>query len=264
MLLSDRPRSHYDRAPAHEVICQLRFPSILSIEADAPARFQDQIRRAFPQYARRQDVLPPKISRTGNDVRVETPPAVINHHFLSEDGKWKLNLTKDFIALSTLRYPGWEEFARRLDRPLASFIQIYAPAWFQRVGLRYRNLVSRERLGLEGVPWSELFAPAYTGLLREEDVREEDVLGWGADLAFRLGASCQAKIHTGPGRIQSSGGDAPANAERCFLLDLDLSMEGETPCGLAAAALETLHAHADRVFEGAVTDRLRDAMRGGA
>ena len=45
-----------------------------------------------------------------------------------------------------------------------------------------------------------------------------------------------------------------------FILDMDLSMGGNTPCGLAAAALETLHGHSSRVFEGAITDRLRDAM----
>jgi len=37
-------------------------------------------------------------------------------------------------------------------------------------------------------------------------------------------------------------------------------MGGNTACGLAAAALETLHGHSSRVFEGAITDRLRDAM----
>ena len=31
MLFSDRPRSHYPNSPAHEVICQLRFPTILTI-----------------------------------------------------------------------------------------------------------------------------------------------------------------------------------------------------------------------------------------
>ena len=30
MLFSDRPRVHYENAVAHEVICQLRFPTILS------------------------------------------------------------------------------------------------------------------------------------------------------------------------------------------------------------------------------------------
>ena len=32
---------------------------------------------------------------------------------------------------------------------------------------------------------------------------------------------------------------------------------------LAAGALETLHGHSTRLFEGAVTDRLRDAMEAG-
>ena len=46
-----------------------------------------------------------------------------------------------------------------------------------------------------------------------------------------------------------------------FVLDLDLFMGGNVSCTLAAAALETLHGHADKVFEGAITDTLRDAIR---
>ena len=54
MLFSDHPRTHYRNAPAHEVICQLRFPSILTINSVEPADFQEAIRAEFPQYARRQ------------------------------------------------------------------------------------------------------------------------------------------------------------------------------------------------------------------
>ena len=183
-----------------------------------------------------------------------------NYHFLSADGRWKLNLTKDFIALSTLRYTGWEDFARHLDKPLASFIKLYKPAYFQRVGIRYINFFSRQKLGLEDVPWAELFAPAYTGVLNEPDVREDQVASCGCDLVLKLDSSCQAKIHAGPGRIQNNAPGAQQDPEVKFIFDMDLSMNGQTPCTLAAAALETLHGHGTRVFEGAVTDRLRDAM----
>ena len=37
-------------------------------------------------------------------------------------------------------------------------------------------------------------------------------------------------------------------------------MGGNVPCTLAAGALETLHLHARALFEGAITDRLREAM----
>ena len=62
MLFSGRPRTQYRNAPAHEVICQLRFPTILTINTVEPADFQEAIRAEFPNYARRQDVTPPKIT----------------------------------------------------------------------------------------------------------------------------------------------------------------------------------------------------------
>ncbi len=260
MLFSDRPRAHYQNPPVHEAICQLRFPTILSINQKEPAEFQEDIREVFPQYARRQDMPAPKLTGLGTpNVQVETPPPVTNYHFLSADGVWKINLTRDFIALSTLRYPGWEEFAHHLDRPLAAFIRLYHPAYFQRVGLRYRNFVSRTRLGLQGTPWTKLISAPYTGPLGETDVAEDRVSQYGLDLTMQLDSSCKVKIHAGPERLKNAGQNG--DTEMRFGLDLDLFMGGNVPCTLAAAALETLHGHADRVFEGAITDTLRDAMQ---
>lgn len=261
MLFSPHPRTAYRNAPAHEVICQLRFPTILSINAVAPADFQEAIREAFPQYVRREDVAAPKVTGLGSaNPKVEQAPPVSNYNFLSADNVWKLNLTQDFIALSTLRYPGWEDFARQLDRPLAAFIKLYKPAFFQRVGLRYVNIFARSKLGLEEAKWADLIAPAYTAPLREPDVLEENFLNCATDLLFHMDSSCQAKLHAGPGRIKSNAPGAPQDPEVKFILDMDLSMGGNVPCTLAAGALETLHIHAGRLFEGAVTDTLRTAM----
>ena len=170
-----------------------------------------------------------------------------------------LNLTRDFIALSTLAYPGWEDFARMLDKPLAEFIQVYQPAYFQRIGLRYVNIVSRKKLGLEGTPWSELFTPAYLGPLAEPDIAPEQVPAFSAEFSVKMDSSSTAKIKTGTGRLQARPG-APEDPEEKYILDLDLSMGGNLPCTFAAGALETLHGHAAPIFEGAVTDTLRQAM----
>ena len=131
MLFSDRPRAHYPNAPVHEVICQLRFPTILSINNVEPADFQEVIRDTFPQYVRRQDMPAPLPGPNA-----PKPAPVSNYHFISADNLWKLNLTKNFIALSTVSYPGWEQFAGQFDLPLAEFIRIYQPAFFERIGLR--------------------------------------------------------------------------------------------------------------------------------
>lgn len=261
MLFSDHPRRSYRSTPIHEVICQLRFPTILNINHVEPADFQEAIRQEFPQYFRRQTPTPPQI--TGLDTpnpRVEQQPPVTNYYFLSADGHWKLNLTRDFIALSTRLYPGWEAFARQLDKPLAGFIRIYQPSYFQRLGLRYVNILSRSKLGVEDVPWTDLIAPAYTGPLLESDVTDDRFLNYDCNLALKLDSSCQAKVHTGLGRLKKAAPNAPQDPEMKFIFDMDLSMGGSISCTLAAAGLETLHGHAGRIFEGAIKDRLREAM----
>ena len=55
MLFSDRPREHYPNSQLREVICQLRFPTILTINNIEPADFQETIREAFPQYIRKEE-----------------------------------------------------------------------------------------------------------------------------------------------------------------------------------------------------------------
>lgn len=260
MLFSNRPRTHYQNAPAHEVICQLRFPTILSINNTEPADFQELIRGEFPQYLRRQDLQKPRLVNTPAGPKMEQQPPITNYHFISEDNCWKINLTQQFISLSTVRYADWETFAQHLDKPLAAFIQLYKPAYFERVGLRYMNIFSRQRLGEENTPWSELIAPAYLGAMQEPDVEEADVFTSGVDLMLKLDNSCRAKIHAGPGFLKAKNPNVPQDPEVKFILDMDLAMTGNTPCTLAAAGLETLHGHANRIFEGALTDRTRQAM----
>lgn len=260
MLLSDRPRTPYEKPIAHEVICQLRFPTILSINSTDPAEFQEQIRGAFPQYARQQETPPPTITSGGPEPQIVQQQPVSNYHFLSKDGRWKLNLTQNFFALSTLQYAGWEDFAAHLDQPLAEFIRIYHPAYFQRVGLRYRNLISREKMGLEDIPWTELIAPAYLGPMQEADIWENQVSSCTQDFSLQLGSSCQAKVHAGLVRLSNRPNNVQNDPEIKFILDLDLAMYGNLNCNLAPGALETLHGHATPLFEGAITDRLRSAM----
>ena len=137
MISSDNRHYRYGKGQLIEVICQLRFPTILSIDTREPADFQETVREAFPRYQCQVEKLP----------GVNGAPArtVNNHTFISEDGGYKLSLTKDFIALSTMRYTNWEDFAARLDEPLGQFIKIYRPNCFDRVGLRFVNAFSREQ-----------------------------------------------------------------------------------------------------------------------
>lgn len=261
MLYTDKPCPHFERHQLVEVICQLRFPTILSINSKEPADFQDAIRSMFPRYAVRKEQLPPKLVNPGTPgAKLEPSAPVNNHHFISVDGRWKLNLTKDFIALSTVAYPGWSQFAAQFDRPLAEFIRIYQPAYFERIALRYLNAFSRTALGLEEMPWRELFDPSYVGLLAHEDANESRFTKVALDTEFQLDNTCRARIHSGSGMVKVAHPNAPQDHEIKFILDLDLSTTGQTEPRLAAAGLETLHRHATSLFMGATTESLRDAL----
>lgn len=260
MLRSQQPRTHFDRPQLREVICQLRFPAILTIDTQEPAEFQEAIRHEFPRYARKQDRVAPKVTLVNGAPQVENQPSVTNHTFVSQDNKWKLNLTREFISLSTLSYGGWEEFANRLDLPLAQFIKTYSPAFFQRLGLRYVNLFSRRDLGLEMEPWRELFTDPYLGILSQEDVQETATVKCSVDFETALDGSCRARVHAGPGLIKASGPNAPQDKEVKFVLDMDLFMGGELAPAYAAGALETLHAHSTELFLGAITQKLYSAL----
>ena len=93
-MFSFEDRCIYHRSPLVEVICQLRFPVILSIDSQPPYQFQEAIRGDYPQFVQRQDNLPPK-PVNGKMVPQGTQP---NYQFVDKDSHWKVNLSKNFIS----------------------------------------------------------------------------------------------------------------------------------------------------------------------
>ena len=258
MLYSDHARVHYDKPQLAEVICQLRFPAILSIGSREPVDFQEAVRGMFPRYAVKQEQ--PAVPPAAPGARTEAPRPVVNHSFISADGHWKLNLTHGFISLSTVAYPGLEGFGQRFDLPLAQFIRIYQPAFFERIGLRYVNIFSRRALELEGEPWRELIAAPYLGILAEEDVDESAARKCSVDVEMNLDSTCRVKLHASPGMVKQNVPNAPQDPEVKFILDMDLFMGGQIDPRMAAGGLETLHGHSTPLFQGAITDKLHTAL----
>ena len=257
-MFSLEKRCRYGANPLVEVICQLRFPEILSIASEPPAEFQDRIRTDYPQFGKRLDVPAPRVTGGPGGYGLENQPATVNYQFSSQDGNWRVNLTSKFISLSCSQYTDWETFAAHLDKPLAAFIQIYHPAWFDRVGLRYVNAVSRRELGLEGVRFSSLIAPCYLGPLAHQDVSEMNTSRCTVDLETAIRGGCRVKLHAGPGYLHRPGKD---DKEVRFVLDMDLFMPGSVPVNLSAGALQTLHSQAFSIFRGAITQELHEAMK---
>ncbi len=256
-MFSHEERCIYRSHQLADVICQLRFPEILSIGTTVPDKFQEAIRAEFPQYTKRQELAPPKITGAPGNLIQQKPEPTINHQFTSADGVWRVNMTSKFISLACTKYTCWEDFARKLDKPLAAFIQLYKPAYFERVGLRYVNFISRGDLGLPTTPFRELIAPCWLGPMAEEYIQETACGKCSVEVEMAIRGGCRAKVHTGPGKVVRNGKPDP---DVKFIFDQDLYMPGQVPVNLSAGALQTLHAQAWSIFRGAITDKLHDAL----
>ena len=256
-MFSKEKRCIYQNNQIAEVICQLRFPEILKISAQSPVLFQEAIREDFPRYSTRKELPAPRLEGTPGNMTVQKPEPVTNHQFLSADGIWKVNLTGKFLSLACSRYTCWEDFAQQLDKPLAAFIKTYQPAYFERIGLRYVNFFSRKELDLEGVPFRQLFQPSYLGPLMDEEVQEPGTSRCTVDVDTAIRSGCRVKIHAGPGMVKKNG---QMDRELKFVFDQDVYLPSRVPVNLSAGTLQTLHAQADSIFRGAITDTLHDAM----
>ena len=106
-------------------------------------------------------------------------------------------------------------------------------------------------------PFSELFQPCYLGPLAEEDVPETGIGRCSVDTEMAIRGGCRVKLHAGPGMVKRGG---QADSELKFVFDQDLFMPGQLAVNLSAGALQTLHAQADSIFRGAITDTLHNAM----
>lgn len=256
-MLSSEKRCKYLNNQLADVICQLRFPEILSINTTIPDQFQELIREEYPIYSARKEAPAPRIKGGPNGLAIEKQPETTNYQFTSADGIWRVNLTSTFISLACTKYTCWEDFAIHLDKPLAAFIKLYKPAFFERVGLRYINLFAKKKMDIEHIPYNELFQPCYLGVLAEDDVRESTVTRSNLNAEFTIGGGCQAKINAGPAVMKKNNSN---ESIQCFAFDQDLYMKGNIPVNMSAGALQTLHGQAFPIFRGAITDKMHELL----
>jgi uncharacterized protein (TIGR04255 family) len=266
MPFPESARVIYANNPLVEVISQVRFPPILRIEADLPADFQDAIRNLFPVLTETADInaalgipaelagqVPAEVLQQLASFRLNVQTSPRSFSFRSEDENWSLALSRDALSLTAARYERWEEFRDRLLPGLRALIDLYRPAFFGRVGLRYRDVICRSELGLVDVPWSDLFASHIAGELGAEPIAD-DVIVAARQLGVRL-PEVGGQLLLRHGLTQKDGA-----SELCFLIDADFYTAERTEVADVERVLEGFHSQAGRLFRWCIRPRLHEAL----
>jgi uncharacterized protein (TIGR04255 family) len=133
-------------APLSEVVCQVRFPTILSIGLGLPAEFQEAIRHRFPEIEEEQNVLV-QIRAAGDAQSANAELTGRVFQFRSADGANLISLGTEAYALSTTNYGLWADFARDLALVHNAAVTVYNLPYAKRVGLRYINQIDLDNTG---------------------------------------------------------------------------------------------------------------------
>ncbi len=252
-LFPPSPRVIYNKAPLIQVICQLRFPLLLSIESAPPVEFQERIRDHFPLLEKAANPLPADLpQKVVEMIRAQT--SAVTYQFLTEDRASTVTLTPSSLALTADKYTQWEHFRDSLRVPLTALIEIYKPSFFSRIGLRYQDAIDRIELGLEGIAWSKL--------LRREVLGELVLPQFEANLDKVANRTLRLKLPNGQGSVQLQHGlgDIPDRKDLCYMIDIDFFTENRTEVSDAESALNHYNSIAGHAFRWCISGTLRDAL----
>jgi uncharacterized protein (TIGR04255 family) len=265
MKISPSPRVEYQHNPLAEVVCQVKFPvvnrelesfanSILGrLGAEYPNKGMQQLVNVAIQFG--EDVGQPKTTQSA-------PTKIC--FATSSDKVWRASVSADFVSLACARYTTWTDFLPRLLALVQSTVAEGALGKCERVGLRYKDLIERDKLGLQGVAWSELISPFLLGPLGKsafadhEAVDERDVAGFVSQ--------CVMKLDEGSVVLQSALLHDEEAEQSAFLIDADFFTEGgaldfEVSDDRLGSVLENLHSNAGALFRRAITEKLHDALK---
>lgn len=149
---------HLPHSPLVNVLCQIRFPAIASLEKkDFIAPFQEAIRHQYPKLVQDQGIELSFTPQGGGFTH-----KVIWRMFDRSQSR-RVSVGDNFVSLETTSYPGRTQFLEALGYIVEKMQQTIQPGLVERIGLRYINQITctnRSRL-------SELLEPEVVGIAHD-------------------------------------------------------------------------------------------------
>jgi uncharacterized protein (TIGR04255 family) len=268
MPVPSTPRVVFEINPLAEVVCQLTFPPSLKIATEPPADFQERIRATYPLLRMRGGSgigLGPGAGgvvqegpgwrvRQAFNIGVGGPqPAYV---FTTEDETRTVTLTPEWLAVAETRYERWEVFRAEIDALMGHLIELYAPPFFTRLGVRYQDLLDRRKLDVADVPWKELLNPDFAGALGGNSPIAAELTGIGTVVEFSLPQPSGAQA-----RLQHGLNEAPGDTGDVYAIDSDFFLTERTQPADALSCLNGFNVHAGNLFRWAISERLSAALK---
>lgn len=258
MYFKEVERVEYKENILFEVIFQARFPEIMKISHEDPVKFQDIIRKE--DYPESDTNIPTLPSDMPEGMKMTISASVRKEFlFFSEEKNWQVSLGKDFIALSCKGdYLNYDDFRNRLKKVLNIFIEVYQPAYFSRIGLRYRNIVNHSTLPLEGTSVRD-YIPDYIFPELGEDI-SKDVVALEKLSQFE-DENIKTNVSHVLAKLSGKYGQKQINDEESYLIDIDCYYQNKIR-GIddVLTRCDSFKKTEWNIFQWSITDKLQERM----
>lgn len=262
MKIQEYIRVRYANNPIAEVVCQARFPSLPAFTDSLPEPLK--IRLADLGYTKESKEQSFSIALTIGAGAQNAPKLLNIFHFDSEATQHRVSICSDFIALTCTKYSSWDDFRPHFVNAYQTLGDYLAQATPTRLGLRYKDLIERESIGLDDAPWSDLIAPFLLGPLAlyslsdQQATADDSLTTFVSQATIRLD-DCMLLLQSS--LLRSMDGDRTA-----FLIDSDFFVEASDNQTLSgkredlSEALTRLHTNAGSLFRRSITEKLHNAL----
>jgi uncharacterized protein (TIGR04255 family) len=253
--LPKRDRVVYAKNPLVEVVAAVNFPTQLSIANSIPVEFQERIKDRYPRLTVGKAAFALSVVSEGP---AQVPKLIdqqaATYLFASEDQKNQVALSSTMVALTTTSYTAWEDFSANFNEVLDLAFSLFKIPLVSRIGLRYKDVIDRDSLGMRQCEWTDLIQPELLTPLTflSGDLNGESTFGVSMSLALDVG------------RVNINYGFVKDPAQRiAFLIDTDCYVDTSTfyTTPDIKSAFEGLHQYTSLVFGAAITNKLHAALR---
>ena len=267
MKLKSHPRVFFNKNPIVEVLAQIRFNRLLTIEESLPIEFQERLLDQYPifettkTFSAHINIVDDSNGNPSISSQKESQPTESIKNFRDIGRVWTVTLASNFLMLSCAKYSHWGEFKERLEFVIAQFRNSYSGVKItERIGLRYTDIIDRVALDIQKSGWTSLLQPFLLGpfhakqLIDTGEVPEISVEQFSGVSHLDLG---NTKLIIQNGLVRNTKTD-----DLAFRIDFD-HYQAKTEyfdIGGIIDVFELLHSKSWSVFRSCIKDRLYESL----
>jgi uncharacterized protein (TIGR04255 family) len=250
--LPNRPIETFERNMLASMVVQLRFQPILKIP-DHIAAFQDKVRARFPGYETMES-QELEIGSAGDiSVRKQT-----EHRFLAHGEPTVSALNVSSFTVEYAAHKEREVLFADVDTALRALNDIYAPIIPVRLGLRYVNIIRRDKLHAP-FAWSEILTERFSQVPGNLAALDDSAAFLAEITSPHDRGMMTVKYGILSNRLMP-GLPNPQPHDKHFRLDVDRYIDGGFGISEVRNLLEAFSVDAFQVFMAAAGPRLLEWM----